>query len=325
MTPSELIKELGKGKFRPVYYYYGSEEFRIKEAEKETVRRFLPPSLIKTNHTTLSASKSKPEDIMAELSVFPMLGERQAFTISEAQALSQKQLESILKLLTPADPTRIVILSSSANKAPGKKTKLFKFMTAETAAVEFGKLSKGSSSKRLKAIFEKNNVNIDNEALENLTTLADGALGAIMLEADKLVDYVGEGGTVTAKEIAEVSSDYQGFIIYELADYVAARKVDRALEIIEFLNRSGESPSGILYFVAEHFVDLYLVKNRKSPGPTRKYLAWKYDKQVNLFSNQQLEKIIHLIALADRELRDVTGDKKTVIEKLVLEIAGMEN
>ena len=47
VTPAELIKELEKGRFQPVYYFYGTEEYRIKEAEKAVVTRpveeFGPP------------------------------------------------------------------------------------------------------------------------------------------------------------------------------------------------------------------------------------------------------------------------------------------
>ncbi len=323
MSPAELIKELTNGKFRPVYYFFGPEEYRIKEAEKETVRRYLPPSQIKTNHTTLSASKAKLEDIMAELSIFPMLGENQAFTITDIQSLGQKQIEKILKLLTPPDPHRIVIMTSPASKTPNKKTKLFGYLQDNTAAVEFAKLSRPSAEKRLRAMFSKNDITIDTEALEMLTTLAAGDMGGMILEAAKLIDYVGEKGKITPAEVAAVSSDYQGFKIYELTDFVARKEVDRALSVIDFLVRAGESWSGLMYFMGEHFVDLYLTKNNKPTGPGRRNMAWKYKNQTHLFDNDQLEKIISLIARADRDLRSNIRPERAIVEKLIIEIAAM--
>lgn len=323
MSPAELIKELSKGKFRPVYYFFGSEEYRIKEAEKETVRRYLPPALVKTNHTTLSASKSKLEDIVAELSIFPMLGENQAFTITDIQSLGQKQVEKIIKLMTPPDPHRVVIMTSPAGKAPGKKTKFYSYLMDNTAAVEFARLSRTSAEKRLKAMFAKNNITIDNEALEMLATLAAGDLGGIILEASKLIDYVGENGKITPAEVAAVSSDYQGFKIYELTDYVARREIDRALSVIDFLVRAGESWPGLMYFMGEHFVDLYLIKNNKPLGSGRQFMAWKYREQINFFGNEQLEKIIELIARADRDLRSNIKPERAIVEKLIIQIAAM--
>jgi len=308
-----------------VYYFFGPEEYRIKEAEKETIRRYLPPSQIKTNHTTLSAARSKLEDIMAELSVFPMLGENQAFTITDIQALGQKQIEKIIKLLTPPDPHRIVIMTSPAHKIPNKKTKLFGYLQANTAAVEFARLSRPSTEKRLRAMFSKNDITIDNEAMEMLTTLAAGDMGGMILEASKLIDYVGAKGKITPAEVAAVSSDYQGFKIYELTDYVARREVDRALNIVDFLVRAGESWSGLMYFMGEHFVDLYLTKNNKPLGSGRRNMAWKYKNQVNLFENEQLERIISLIAGADRDLRSNLRPERAIVEKLIIEIAAIGN
>ena len=96
MTPAELLRELEKDKFRPVYYFYGSEEYRIKEAAKTIAGKFLPKSLLKTNHTVMSATKNKLEEILGELSMFPMLGENQLFTITDIQSLQTKDLEKIL-------------------------------------------------------------------------------------------------------------------------------------------------------------------------------------------------------------------------------------
>ncbi len=315
-----MINELGKGKFRPVYYFYGPEEYRIKEAEKEMIRRFLPPALVKTNHTGMSAAKSKVEDILTELSIFPMLGENQAFTISDIQSLHQSHIEKIIGLLKPPDPHRIVIFTSPADKQPGKKTKLFQYLTDNTTPVEFTKLSRPSAEKRLRGIFSKSNVIIDEEALQTLATLSGGDLGGIILEANKLVDFIGEGGKITGAEVAAVSSDYQGFKIYELTEYIARREIDRALSVIDFLVSAGESWSGIMFFVGEHFADLYLVKNNKPLG-SKQWLAGRLREQAALFDNEQYEKIIELISEADRDIRGGGGNERTVIEKLIIEIA----
>ena len=79
VTPAELNKEISGGKFRPVYFFFGSEEYRIKEAEKALVQKFLGIHA-RNGHKSLAASRLKASDIFTELSIVPMLGDRQVFS-----------------------------------------------------------------------------------------------------------------------------------------------------------------------------------------------------------------------------------------------------
>jgi DNA polymerase-3 subunit delta len=320
VSPAELNKELESGRFRAVYYFFGSEDYRIKEAEKVVVSRFLPKVQQTTNHITLSAQKDSLENIINELSMIPMLGERQVFKINDIQMLSQTQIEKILSLVTPPDPNRVVIVASPSAKAPNKKTKLFKFLSENTAAVEFAKLRGDSASSRIRSMFKKARVEIDPEALRILTELSGGDLGGLVSEVGKLIDYIGEGGTVTKDDVALLSSDYQVYNIFELADRAATGDFDQAMSIIKSMDRSGVKPSSLLFWLGEHFVGLYLAKNRKSFGSGKRDMSWKYQDQFGLFDNYQLEKIINLIARADFDLRSNIKPENVILEKLIYSI-----
>ena len=324
VTPNDLIKELDKGRFKPVYYFYGPEDYRIKEAEKAVVRKFLPKSLLKTNHTVLSASKQKIDDIINELSVFPMLGENQIFTISDIQAFTPKDIEKIFNLLSPPDPSRVVIMTSPSAKTPRKKSKMLNMLTSKAAAVEFGKMTGDRSAKKVLAMLKEHDIEIEPEALDILIMLGGGDMGGLISEVNKLIDYIGSSGRVKKEDVARIASDYQIFQVYELADHVARRDIDKSLDTLGFLMRKGETVSRLLFWLSEHFIDLYLVKNDKPLSPGKAGIAWKYKKQTALFTNGQLENIIRLISKADTAARDNVKPERMIIEKLIFEICGME-
>ncbi len=325
MTPSELIRELEKGKFQPVYYFYGSEDYRMKEAEKTIANRFLPKSLLKTNHTILSASKQKLGDILSELSIFPMLGENQLFTITDIQTLRPKDIEKILDLMTPPDPNRIIIMTTPSAKAPRKNSKVLNLLAIKASAVEFGRISGDMSSRKIRAILNEKNIDIEPEAIKMLVTLGGGDMGGLIREVEKLIDYIGEAGIIRKEDVLAVCSDYQMFKIYELADQVANRNLDRALDIVNFLIRKGETPSGITFWLSEHFIDLYLVKNNKPLPAYKRKMSWKFNKQVDLFDNDQLESIIKQIAETDVDLRSNIKPEQTIVEKLIFNICLTKN
>jgi DNA polymerase III delta subunit len=324
VTPAELNKELSMDRFRSVYYFYGSEEYRIKEAGKAVIRKFLPKAQQQMNHTVISAAKTKIEDILTELSIFPMLGERQIFTINDIQSSTPQNVEKILKLLDPPDSSRIVILIAAPAKTPRKNSKLFKLLTSNTNAVEFGRVTQNAARNRLHAIFHNNEISIEADALDMLVMTAGGDLGGLILEANKLIDYTGAGGTIKKEDVLAVSSDYQVFKIYELTDQMALRNVDKALEIIGFLHKKGETFSTMIFWIAEHFIDLYLLQNKKSIGAGKRNLEWKYKKQFGLFSSEQLEYIISLISKADTAIRSNLKPENVIMDKLIIEICSLD-
>lgn len=325
MTPAELGKELGRNKFQPVYYFYGSEDYRMKEAEKAIASRFLPKSLLKTNHTILSAKKQKLGDILSELSIFPMLGEGQLFSITDIETLKPKDIEKILKLMTPPDPNRVIIMSTPSAKLPRKNSKVLMLLNKKASAVEFGRMTENMSAGKIKAMLDEKKIEIDHDALQMLVTLGGGNIGGLIREVDKLIDYIGEAGVISKEDILSVCTDYQQFKIYELADKVATRNLDDSLEIVNSLLRKGETPSGIIFWLSEHFIDLYLVKNHKPLPGYKQKMSWKFNKQVNLFDNDQLELIIKQIAETDVALRSGLKLNQTIIEKLIFIICLQSN
>jgi len=323
VSPSELAKAIDAGRFEPVYYFYGSEDYRIKEAEKKLVDIFLPKPQQATNYTILSAYKGKIEDILTELSMIPMLGERQVFIINSIQSLSQKQIEKILNILTPPDQNRIVIFASPSGKTPNKKTKLFNFLISKTTAVEFARLPTVSSKGKIRVLLKEGGIEIEPEAMQMLVELGDGDLGGLIGEVGKLIDYVGESKKITAKDVADVSSDFRSFKVFELAGQAALGYFDKALSIINFLLNKGEKPSGLLFWLGEHFINLYLSKNGKPVMVGKKDMTWKYKNQFDLFDNSSLENIIRLIADASYDLRNNIRPEKLILEKLIFNICSL--
>lgn len=320
MTPLELNRELESDKFRPVYFFFGEADFRIKEAEKAIVRRFLPKSQLVTNHTSLSAHKLDLGEILTALSVFPLMGEKQAFTISDIQSLSPTEIEKILALLTPPDPNRIVIISSPSEKTPGKKTKMFSLLVERTASVEFKRIPEVQSEKKILSALREQEIQIDLEALKALAMLSGGDTGGLTEELNKLINYIGRGGSIRKEDISKVCSNYQAFETHELTNAIVNGNLSQALEMAGILLAKGEKASGLLFSIGEHFVDLYLLNNNKPLPPRKKGTEWKFKGQIRLFNNAQLEKSIDLIASADFDLKNSVKPENLIIEKLIINI-----
>lgn len=320
MTPQKLFSDISDGNFRPLYYFYGSEDYRIVEAQRYVAHQFLPEKQAAVNYCRIDGKRTRCTELLAQLSVYPMLGERQVFVVSDVQRYKPTEVDRLLKMLDPADPNRIVILSSPGSKTPKKTSAFYKKVSKAAESVEFGRLTRAETAGIIKRKLARAELEVEDEALKTLVDLIAGNRGALEVEIEKIVDYKEPGETLTAEDVRTVASGYQVYSVFELADEIIARNRGRVLQHIRTLLAEGNSPTGALYFLGQHFTSLYLVKNGKALEPYRRWLAPKFREQAQNFENKQLEQAIIEVARVDAALRRGRQKPQLILEQLALSL-----
>jgi len=321
-TPGAFLKELSAGKFGPAYYFFGDDDYRIIEAEKYLASQFIPGPQLITNYRRFDARKVSVNDLLAELAVYPMLGDRQVIAVTSFQSFKPKEIERIFKMLTPPDPNRIIVFSSPAVKAPKNKSAFLNNIAKNAEVIQFNKLTPAETKGMVSRKLSKNELNIDPKALNLLTELIAGNRGALEAETEKLINYKNPGETVTAEDIKAVASGYEVFKIFDVADFVIAGQVKKVLQQIKSLVAEGNNPTGILFFLSQHFISLYLVKNGKPLEARKRWLAYRFREQAHKYDSERLEEIIVEIARTDADLRKSNIKPTLALETLVLKLAG---
>jgi len=319
-TPKRLFDDISAGKFKPLYYFYGGEDYRIVEAEKYLAHQFLPDKQLITNYRKINSRKTGCADLLAELSVYPMLGERQVIAVSDIQSYKPTEIDRILKVLTPPDPNRIVIFSTPSARTPKKKSAFMSRIRQAAEDVEFRKLTAGETAAIITRRLNQCGLKILPEALTMLTELIAGNRGALESEVNKLADYRESGDTVTVEDIQKVSAGFQVYSVFNLADEIIAGDSRRVLRQVRALIADGNSATGILFFVGQHFLLLYLVKNGKPLPPNRRFLAGRFRQQAARYDNDRLERILMEIAEADASLRAGGLKPQAALEVLALKL-----
>jgi DNA polymerase-3 subunit delta len=319
-SPSQLLKEISAGKFRPAYYFYGAEDYRIIEAEKYVAKQFLPDLQMTTNFQRIDGRKASADDIVMALSTMPMLGEKQVFVVSEFQSFRPKDVERVLKLIDPKDVGRVVIFSSPSQRTPRKSSAFFKTISTAAEAVEFNRLTVQEAANMIRQRLKKEEISIENDALQLLLELISGSRGGLENEISKLVDYKAKGETISVEDIRRIGSGYELVNIFEVADLVIDGQRKKVIQTIDLLIHEGNSPITIITLLQQHFLSLYLVKNGKSPLGNRNFLIPRFRKQAQRFDNEQLEQVIIDIAETDSDLRRSKVPPQTQVEMLALKL-----
>ena len=321
MTPQELNLSVTAGKFLPVYYFHGTEDYRIVEAAKFVARQFLPKSLHQTNYRRIDARRTSCSDLTAELSVYPMLGEKQVFSVTDFQHYKPAEIERILKLMTPPDPARLLILSSPSTKNPRKDSAFFKAVSKAAAEVEFKRLSTSEVERNVLAKLARHTITIEPDARTLLIELLAGDRGAIEMEVDKLIDYKGTGQTITIDDVRFLTAGYNVYSVFELGDLVMTGSTAASLRHIRALIADGNTPTGILFFLFQHFLSVYLVKNGRHLEPYRKWLEPRLRTQGDRCENTHIESMLIRLAQADAQMRRTSVIKpEMILEQFIVAV-----
>jgi DNA polymerase III subunit delta len=169
------------------------------------------------------------------------------------------------------------------------------------------------------------------------------ALGAEMMmlrsEMEKLILYVAGKGRITLGDVETMVLAAKQRSLYELTDAISQRDRPRALLLLDgLLNASdgGEDAAiGHLYMLARTFRQMLIIleKNVRDSRAIWQVLwqgfrmppfaAEDLIKQARRYkSRRELTRALRLIARADVEIRSNPPDKRLVLERLVLELAG---
>ncbi|MBK7140622.1 MAG: DNA polymerase III subunit delta [bacterium] len=322
MTPTRLLADIQAGKFSPAYYFYGTEDHRMMEAQKYLAGQFLPNRQLATNYRRIDGKRTSAADLIGNLSVYPMLGERQVFVVTDIQQYKKEDLARIAKLLTPPDPNRVVVFITPAAKKPKKDASIFKVLSPLVASVEFNKLTQDETANQIVGKLAKASLKIDAKALKLLTEMIAGDHGALSAEINKLANYKQAGETITEADVRTMTSGYQVFQMWDIGNHITAGNGTQVLTSLRTMMAEGNSATSILYFIGQHFVSLYLVKNGKPlPDAKRQWLANQYRTQARGFSADQLERIVLQIADTDAQLRRLPPHVKP---EIILETLAMQ-
>lgn len=162
--------------------------------------------------------------------------------------------------------------------------------------------------KRLEAICNAYNVKLENGAIKELIEISGTSMQELINEIRKLIEYVGEEGTITKKNIEQLSIKTLDSNIFDLTDNIGRKNVKKALEILDELLYQKEAIQKILITMYNHFKKIYMLKlaekYKKDVGtvlnlkPNQTFLINKYKTQSKYFKEEELRKILdEMIAL----------------------------
>ena len=190
-----------------------------------------------------------------------------------------------------------------------EKCELLEFIDKNGIVCNFEYQKPNQIQARIKAIVNAYKVNIDVPTLSYFLECCGTDMQELVNEIRKLIEYAGEGGTITREDIDNLSIKKIESVIFDLTDSLGKKNVKMAIEVLRNLILSKEPIQKILITLYNHFRKLYIVKlaleNNKdiisslNLKPNQTFLVNKYKMQAGYFKTNEIRTILQKLSDLD--------------------------
>jgi len=324
----QIIKELEKGIYRPVYYLMGDEPFFIDSISDYIREHALPEEARDFNQIVIYGNDTTMNEVIQRARAYPMGYDRQVIIVKEAQHLMKKDSESggsasdILNsyLLQPQPST--VLVFCHKNGSLDRRKKIVAVIEKNGVLFESKKVKDDALPDFIEEFLAERGLKMSPKGVSMMCESVGADLSRMNGELEKLVTALPEGATEITPEFIEehvgVSKDYN---IFEFRDAIINKNVLKANKIAAYYESNPKTypiqlvTAAIFPFFANLMLAFY------APDKTDRGIAEQLDLKstwgvkdyttgMRNYSATQTMKIITLIRKYDAKSKgvDATGN-----------------
>jgi len=332
VSPEKLVERLARGQEISAIVLKGSDAYLRDMCRKRIVDAFAPEGVRDWAIARLSAREAGWDEILQRAQTLPMLAPRQVIIVEGAESVEKLGdkardgiLDALAKYLDSPAPFTVLLLEADAldgrqrfAKLLGEKALVVELtIGGESAAALAGQMAKECGTE------------IDRDAAAFLAEILNDEPARIRIEIEKLAAYTLQEGRIRVADVEKLVTAARKNTVWQLADMLAERKRDAALEFLDNLLREGEQPAGIVGALA--WLYRKLVEARGIPAQTSGYQAARLlgmrpeaaenaVRQAHRIPKKELLAGVIALAEADSQLKSANPDPRAFMEFLVAKL-----
>ena len=310
MKIEELEKELRTGRLHGIYLLYGEETFLLENCLK-SIKKIFGEKVNGINYILID--ETNINEIVSDIET-PAFGFEKKLIIAKNTGLFKKDLKKkskndnndlkekinlyIKQNIDQINETVVVVFVEQSVE----KCELLSTIDKLGVVCNFEYQKPYQIQNRLKAIINAYKVNVDSNTLTYLIECCGTDMQELINETRKLIEYTGEGNTITKEAIDKLAIKKMESIIFDLTDSLGKKNTKQAIEVLRNLILSKEPLQKILITLYNHFKKLYLTKlaivqNKDVTSyldlkPNQTFLTNKYKAQAGYFKLKELRRIL---------------------------------
>ena len=331
VTYEEIISDLKKRIFKPVYFLAGEEPYYIDLITDHIEEKVLSEAEKSFNQIILYGEDTTVPAIIETARRFPMMSSHQVVIVKEAQTL--KKIEDFIYYLEKPLLSTILVLNYKY-KTVDKRTKFYKTLDNLAVYFESVRLRDYQVPAWIERYLMIQGIKADPNASAMLTEYLGTDLHKIANELDKLIITLPAGKPVITTALIEknigISKDYNNF---ELQKAVGEKNVLKANMIIHhFANNPKDNPitltiaSLFSYFsklLTYHYLADKSKNNAAAALKVNPYFVKDFEASAGKYNISKTVQIISLLRTYDMKSKgygDLSSEPGDLLKELIFKI-----
>lgn len=331
VTYDEIISDLKKRIFKPVYFLAGEEPYYIDLITSYMEENILDEAAKAFNQVVIYGEETTIPAIIETARRFPMMSSHQVIIIREAQSL-KKLDDLIIYLENPLLST--ILVFNYKYKTIDKRTKLYKALENHAVYFESARLRDYQVPAWIERYLMTRGIRTDPSACAMLTEYLGTDLHKIVNELEKVIitlpkDKPVINSTVIEKNIG-ISKEYNNF---ELQKAIGERNILKANMIVHyFADNPRDNPvtlsiASLFSFFSKLLTYHYLTDKSKNNAAAvlkvNPYFIRDFENSASKYNVARTVRIIKLLRTYDMKLKgfgDISSEPGDLLKELVFKI-----
>jgi DNA polymerase-3 subunit gamma/tau len=189
-------------------------------------------------------------ELIDNLKFAPAKGKAKVYIIDEAHMLTKEASNALLKSLEEPPPHVYFILATT------EPNRLLPTILSRCQRYDFRRLELPLITKYLKQICEKENYEIEQDALELIAKESQGSLRDALSLLDQAMAY----GTRTKEDVIQAFGWHEAILVEELSSVLLEKDLKKAFEILQKIYNQGIDLIYLMEKLTEFFRELLVIK-----------------------------------------------------------------
>ncbi len=231
MSVEKIISDWKKGKFQPVYWLEGEEEYFIDQVVDFAEHQILKESESSFNLSIFYGKDANWAELINACRRYPMFAERQVVILKEAQQM--RDVEKLEPYIDNPLTSTILVVSYKDKKLDARK-KFTKTVKEKGVLVTTKKLQERQVLEWVQDLLHTRGLSISQKALAILVDHVGNDLSRIDNEIEKMRINLGKRTQITEEDIEMNIGVSKEFNVFELQKALAQRDLASAIRIIQY-------------------------------------------------------------------------------------------
>ncbi len=343
LSPEKLIEKLAKGKPVGAIVLEGSDPYLRDLCRNKIIDSYVPAPMRDWALARIAVRGGDWSEMFQRAETMPMLAPCQVLLVDGAETIQGRAKDDdagdeddgdsgddprkdTLKAFAEylEKPAPFTVLVFEVPKLDHRQ-RLYKILAEHSLIVELT-LGNESAASLAAQMAKDLGVEIDRPAAALLVDILNSEPARIQLEIQKLASYVHGRGRITSADVEELVVAARKNTVWQLADMLATRRRDAALEFLDNLLREGEEPIGLVGVLA--WMYRKLIEARDLPAHTSGFqaartLGMRPDaaeaavRNAHRIPKQDLINGLIALAEADSQLKSSNPNPRALMEFLI--------